>query len=314
VKRQFPNSARRWLRVAGRAALLWMLLGAAVVSPAAVKGEELLPIATAETVAKALAFDEDERTILEDVKDGDTKLNMDALYVLLRRAEMLPEGPETFEEAEQPNPKSFWTEPQRYHDGGRPRLVRVAGSLYSRPTDWSEEVKPTRWWGTRPVYVLYLKAAGMPEPVLVFLTRKPPEKLPRQLQVAGLFYKVVRRPENPETGDPDTEHLYPVIVAKEIFQAGAPGGLPFQSVLIVVLVVVLLAAFFLVRRWLGRTPARSPGRHESMPAAGEDRRGGQDEADSEEVDEQLRREVEAFRAARGASGKGEHADGKNDSG
>ena len=271
---------------------------------------ETVPIRPAGTVAEALDFDDDEKKILQDVTDGDTELNAAALYVLLRRAEMLPDERQSHDEAEQPNPKSFWTEPGRY----RARLVRVEGLVYGQPTDWSKEVKPSPRWGNRGVHVIYLKVADMPDPVLVFLTRKPPEDLPRRLRVAGLFYKLVRLAENPQTGDPSKQHLYPVMVAKTIFRSHSPGGLTAAAGILFGLVILLLVAFMMLRRYVSRRRGESESGYRSLraPAGAPGPPGTEPEA-NEEVDELLRREVEAYRAEREADTENETADHKNDS-
>ena len=51
---------------------------------------------------------------LDGVVDETNEVFSDALYVLLRHAAMLPQGPDTLGEAETPNPQKLWQEPQRY--------------------------------------------------------------------------------------------------------------------------------------------------------------------------------------------------------
>ncbi len=240
--------------------------------------------------------------------DGDGQLDAAALYVLLRRAEMLPPEGRTFEEAEQPNPKSFWAEPQRY----RARLVRVTGRPVGQVTDWSEKVKPTPWWGRRPAYVVYLQVPEVAEPILVFLTRRPPDRLPRKLRVAGLFYKLVSLPENRRTGDPAIRHEYPVIVSRAVRAAEVAGGLPVEFVVFFSVVIVMVVIFLMLRRYLSRRPPRAgrryrPRRSEAAPPPA-------DAAAAQDVDEELRRQVEAARGRPGASQGGEHADDTDHSG
>jgi len=263
--------------------------------------EQTTPIPRARTVEEALAFDPDERKVLGDVADGDGQLDAAALYVLLRRAEMLPPEDRTFEEAEQPNPKSLWTEPGRY----RARLVRVTGRPVGQVTDWSDQVKFTPWWGRRPAYVLYLRVPKVAEPILVFLTRKPPDRLPPNLRVAGLFYKLVSLPENRRTGDPAIRHEYPVIVARAVLPAESGGGLPAEFVVFFSVVIVMLVIFLMLRRYLSRHAPRAGRAY--RPRRAEQATAPPGEA-ARDVDEELRRQVEAARGGPGASQGGEHAD------
>jgi hypothetical protein len=166
--------------------------------------------------------------------------------------------------------------------------------------------------------VLYLQVPKAPEPVVVFLTRKPPERLPQRVRLAGLFYKLVTLPEDPEAGDRSVTHLYPVIVAKTVHGASSGGGpWPASLSLFFGVVVILLLIFAMLRRHGGRrlpggAPTYRPTYAEEEfgqppPTAGE-------QADTEEIDEELRRQVEAYRAERRQAGEDEDAEETNNSG
>lgn len=261
-----------------------------------------MPIAAAESVRDALAFSAEEREILKDVRDGDGQLDTPALYVLLRRAAMLPAGQRTLTEAEEPNPKSLWTEPQRY----RARLVRVSGRRVGPVEDWSDQVTPTRWWGSRGVHVLYLKVPGAEEPLMVYVTARPAEKLPERVRIAGLFYKLVTLPERAETGDPSRTHAYPVLVAGTVHALRSPWGVPAEAAIMLGVVLALVVVFMLLRR-AGRRAAPAerapyrPRRPEHAADAPTDTAG----QPPDEVDAELRRQVEQFRRQKDTEPEGE---------
>ncbi len=279
-------------------------------APPAEERRLALPITVAPSVQKALDYSPEERQILQDVRDGDGQLDAPALYVLLRRAQMLPPGAQTYDEAEQPNPKSFWTEPARY----RGRLVRVDGVRVGELTDWSDQMADTPWWDRRGGHVLYLKVDEIPEPVLVFLTSKPPRQLVQRLRIAGLFYKLVRLPENPQTGDRSVTHEYPVIAAK-ILYATAPGAnFPAGIYAMFALVLALVAVFLILRRQIGRrnraeaTRRYRPPRFQLTPRRDED----EPPQETDQVDEELQRQLEQYRRDQLGKGQTKDADEPND--
>ncbi|MDY7010406.1 MAG: hypothetical protein SVV80_06590 [Planctomycetota bacterium] len=263
---------------------------------------EVLPINRAETVEDALAYSDDEKIILDDVRDGDGQLSRPALYIMLRRARMLPGVDKTLEEAERPNPKDFWREPERY----RGRLVRVKVRYGGRTTAWTENVTPTRWWGRRDVWMVdVLVESEKTKPptyrrVLAVMGHEPPKNLlDRQpLELVGIFYKLARLREDAEEGDPDIMNEYPVIVAGALFAAPSPGENGFQwgAVLMIVAAMVMLFVFMLLRRSVSRR--RAAGRREYPPMRPDDSAGGAEAGPMEEVNEELRRQVESYQAER----------------
>ncbi len=255
---------------------------------------KVMPITQAGSVEEALRFSKDEKIILEDVNDGDSQLDTSALNVLLRRAEMLPEGTGTFEEAERPNPKDFWREPQRY----RGRFVQVEGLYAGRTTPWTENVTPSRWWGKRDVWMVELYEPKTEKIIIVFLTRKPPPGLARgrPLRFAGIFYKVVTLPEDPETGDSSKTHEHPVIVVKTLFHRQSAVRFPSWALAaIVVVVAMMLTAFMMLRRKVARQ--RAAARREYTPLR-LDEAAGEDVPDGQKVDDELVRQIESYRLER----------------
>jgi len=275
----------------------------------------LRPIEKAKTVEEALAYTESERTILADVRDRDGQLDAQALGVLLRRAEMLPDGPQPMKEADRPNVKNFWKEPAAY----RGKLVVVEG-VFVQARDWSGRFAATRWWGTRGACRLELQelATGEHRALMVMLTRRPPADLRqgRRLRFAGLFYKLLALPQAEGTGGLPQTGEYPVIVASSVY--GAPGGaaalIPRQAYWLLGAILALLAVFmFLLRaaRRRERPAARyRPLRFEEVA----DRPAKAQEDAAEAVDEELIRQVQAFKQEKKGSGKAEDAGDQKDPG
>ena len=253
---------------------------------------KVMPITRAKTVEDALAYSDKEKIALVDVNDGDGQLDTSALYIMLRHAEMLPAGNKTLEEAERPNPKDFWREPKRY----RGRLVRVSVRYGGR-------VEP--WWGRRNVWmvdVLVESEKTKPptyERMLVVMGHKPPEKLldRQRLELVGIFYKLVRLSEEAETGDPNKKNDYPVIVASALFtpQSGRH-GFPWLATPMIIAVMVLLFVYMRLRRSVSLRHAAD--RREYKPMRSEDSTAGARAEPIEEVDEELRKQVEAYRTSK----------------
>jgi len=246
-----------------------------------------MPITPAATVEQALTYSDAEKTILEDVYDGDDQINTSAFYVLLRRAAMLPEGRDVLDQAEQPNPKSFWQEPRRY----RGRLVRLEAIYAGRVTNYTKNLSPNRWWGKRPVWMMDVVEYQTNKPVIVALTKKPPGiAIGARIKISGIFYKVVTLPENKQTGDPSQKHDYPIIVAKSIFlfRRSISGGAPFGAVILSMSVILLVVLFIMLRRYITHRADAIKSRlfPEITPSSPEE----------DEVDEELRREVESYLA------------------
>jgi len=255
----------------------------------------LMPVVQADTVERALDYSADERIVLSDVADDNSRLNHPALYLLLRRAAMLPDGTAPFDEAEQPNPKDLWKDPRRY----RGRLVRVAGLYAGRQTDLTAtgHYTPTRWWGTRKAWLVDIHEPKTGQIVLLVLPERPPRMAQGQrVRFAGLFYKRVTLRENRTTGDPRKRHEYVVIVGKFLDRGwGGAGGLlggislPAQVIIMVAVILGLLVGFVLLKRTMSRPSARR--RAEYRPLRFED--AADDRAEADGVDEELRRQVGA---------------------
>lgn len=289
-----------------------------VILPAPQTRPALRPIEKAETVEEALAYSQAERTILAAVRDRDGQLDTQALYVLLRRAEMLPAGPQSVQEADRPNMKNFWKEPAGY----RGKLVLVEGG-FVKAQDWSGRAAATRWWGTRGAWRVELQelATGEGRPLIVMLTRRPPAVLRqgRRLRFAGLFYKLVTLPQAKQAGAPPQTDEYPVIVASSIYAGpgGAAAAVPPQAYVLFGLIIVLAVAFVFLFRLAARRREAPAGRYRPLrfeEAAERLAAEGQAEAQdvAEGVDEELIRQVQAFKDEKKGPGKAEDAGDQKD--
>ncbi len=254
-----------------------------------------LPIIRAETVEQALAYSADEKVILNDVQDGDSQLDKPSLYILLRRSQMLPEIDKMLEEADSPNPKNFWREPERY----RRRLVRLKVLYGGRVKPWTENVTLGRWWGRRDVWMVdvlvEVEKTKPPvyKPMLVVMGHEPPKNLSNRqpLELVGLFYKLAKLRGDAEEGDPDRKDEYPVIVAGALFPPRSDeGGFKWGGALIIIVVMIMLFVFIRLKRTVSRQ--RAAGVREYHPI----RSDSGAEAVAGEVDEELRREVESYQA------------------
>ena len=288
---------------AAATALLSVMLAAAEARPAAsapASRPELPPIVQAETAAEALEYDHGEATILADVEDRG-EFDIPALYVLLRRAEMLPEDTTVLEQADRPNLLNLWTSPGRY----RGQLIHVSGRYAGRATDLTQAAGRTlRWPYPRPVWAMdVIVEFGRdvpPRRMVVVMGRQPPKGLAKdqRVQFAGIFLKRATLPEDAGYGDPAVKKEYAVIVARQAYTVAAPPGrVPVMFYVVFGLVVVLLVAFILLRRKIGRAAPKAGG---YRPARFEDARRGAEEsqAAAEDVDEDLRREVADYLARR----------------
>ena len=283
--------------------LLSVMLAAAESRPAAsapASRPVLPPIVQAATAAEALEYDQAEATILADVEDRG-EFDIPALYVLLRRAEMLPEGRAVLDQADRPNLLNLWSGPARY----RGQLIRVSGRYGGRVTVLTQTASRTlRWPYPRPVWAMdVIVEFGRdvpPRRMVVVMGRQPPKGLVKYqaVQFAGIFLKRATLPQAPDDGDPAVKNQYPVIVARRAYTVAAPPArVPVMFYVILGLVVVLLIAFFLLRRKIAGAAPRAGG---YRPLRFEDARRGAEEnqAAAEEVDEDLRREVASYLARR----------------
>lgn len=258
------------------------------------------PIKRAETVENALAYSEDEKIILDDVRDGDGQLSSSAMYVLLRRAQMLPEGDETLEEAESPSPKKLWDEPGRY----RGRLVHLKVLYAGSVTPWTDNVVSTRWWGKRSVWMVHvLVEAKKTKPptydrMVVVMGHEPPKNLKNRqpLELVGLFYKLAKLREDAKKGDPDVKNEYPVIVASALYPTPSDKALSDESTfkwgstVLIIAVMVMLFVFMRLKRGVARQ--RAAGVQEYHPSRSDTPDDADADADDGQVDEELLRQIE----------------------
>lgn len=296
-------AGRGMVAPAAAAVLLSVVLAAAESRPAAsapATRPELPPIVQAATAAEALKYTLVEAIILADVEDRG-EFDIPALYVLLRRAEMLPEGRAVLDQADRPNLLNLWSSPERY----RGQLIHVSGRYAGRVTDLTQTASRTlRWPYPRGVWAMdVIVEFGRdvpPRRMVVVMGREPPKGLAKYqpVEFAGIFLKRATLPEDTDYSDPAVKKEYAVIVARRAYTVAAPPGrVPVMFYVVFGLVVVLLLAFILLRRKIGRAAPKAGG---YRPARFEDARRGAEEsqAAAEDVDEDLRREVADYLARR----------------
>jgi len=317
-----PGSARSGGRRPRRAACAWGLLLLLLYSPPS-SAEAMAPspasspapasatapsVAVRETssgvsLAEACALTADERALLDTVSDGDDQWSCTGLYVLLRRATMLPTGRQTYDAASHPNPLSFWSAPSLY----RGRLVSLE-AVYAGRVDEQDPITVTEWWGNRKYYLMHVKAAGAPEAIVVTLTEPPPKglRLGSRVDVAGFFYKTMLWPVSPESGNPSERRIYPVLVARSVyeFQADQRGWMPRQGFGgLLVSLAVAMVIFAVVRiRLRARRQQAAPGRRWE-PAPGRP-------PSDDELDPEFQRQMQQYLDEERSSDKNDKARGE----
>jgi hypothetical protein len=224
-------------------ALATFLLAASLATPStATASSPSTATATKPDLAAAQRLSPQEETILHGVVDETSEVAGDALYLLLRHAMMLPDGAETLNEAEHPNPLKLWQEPQRY----RGRLIYVVGQFVGKMLDTSSQIQPNTFW-TGPAFATYINVPDWPEPMVIILPDRPPDwGRGAKIEVAGFFYKLL---DQTSSRDSSKVGPYPVLVARRLYRPAVelPG---FRSPigLIVGVGVALAVVFFLLRK------------------------------------------------------------------
>jgi hypothetical protein len=211
------------------------------------------PIPQGLSAEQAAALSADEKNILSAVRDRDGQVDSLGLYVLLRHAAMLPGDDSPLQAADQPNVMNFWSEPERY----RGRLIKLHALYAEGAREWTDQVTPTSWWGSRRVWMVYMFVAGTPEPMAVFLTEPPPKDILRGqgYEIAGFFYKLLRQPtSNKDAIDKDQPGFYPVLVAKKLYRSQVQIDNPGSSLVGLFLagLGVLAIVWFMLKRRTGR--------------------------------------------------------------
>jgi len=248
---------RRAALAAGAWALLWaganlpLAATASTTSQAAAESSTpIRPVPPGLTAAEACALTMEERVLVNVVTDGDDVWTTTGLFVLLRRAAMLPEGPETYDAAEHPDPLTFWSAPSTY----RGRLVSLE-AIYAGRVDVRSPAVNTEWWGPRAYYLMHVKAPGAPEAIVIALTQPPPKglHLGDRIRGVGFFYKTMLWPVSAEAGNPTERRVYPVLVGRTVqpAQDGRVGWMPRSGYRgLLVAIAGALAVFLVIRLYL----------------------------------------------------------------
>ncbi len=285
--------------------------------PEAASGPARLPIPQVDSVEQVLQYTETERTTFADVHDGDGTISTAALYWLLYRSAMLPKDRRTLAEADAPSLKNLFREPQRH----RAQLVRIRAK-YLGHSDWTGDSARSYPWGDRPVHLWYLVSRELdPQRRIMLATSAPPPAWVRRglpLDVAGLYYKLVRIEDDPgEGGAPVKVREYAIVAVGPVFRAGGAGvaDVPPHVLGMFGAVVLLLVGFFVLRARTRRAAKGEQRRYQPLRFEDVLDRPPPDEPEVDDgpVDEELIRQVRAYQAEHRPSADDEHGHHRQDS-
>lgn len=256
---------------------------------------EPMEIAEDDLDAALAPLSEDEQLLAADVADESRQFREPFLYVLLRRAAMMPAGPESLKAVDPVRYDNLLSRPANYR--GRPIGMEV----------WVWSIQPleglslSRWWGDRPAWWAICSLRDVNDatskPIVVILTELPEglsegryhDNQPVRI-ACGLFYKTIYwRQREIQPGDP-SEILYPVMVAGALLPPDAQyrsEGLPGYVLAMFAAVVVMAAGYVVLKTRTRRSPASGP-----APAVTIDQ---PDENEDGDVDPDLVEQVRRYR-------------------
>lgn len=239
---------------------LWLCAGGvrtAESRPTIVRADEL--IAPVATWREALSLTEQERTVLDDIRDGDATVDEPGFYVAMRHAAMMP----TTGSAGAPYKQlaQMLADPE----GHRLAPVWLPVRVWRVDRWYPANVTRTPWWGKRSVWRVDATLIESGEPVVIFLAEQPSNlaegahpRGPRRYS-EGLFYKLVTWPvDSPGPGRP-MERRYPVFAARSLLVSTRDMGAAAWPYVAVAVMVLLLAAVRLLGRRRPGTSVRGGG-------------------------------------------------------
>lgn len=227
----------------------------------------VLPAEPAGSVDAALDWTGEERELLSAVADGEHLLEPPAVYVLLRRAAMLPPGLEPLERADAVPMANLLRRPRDY----RGRLVRMDLELYDIER-WDAARVTEPWWGRRPVWRARAHDPRSRRSVILLLAEKPdrfPVDAPvgqAPVRVAGLFCGTLVQETDAAADPAQPRREYPVLVIDRFYPPAdaSARSLPARQIALVVLVAGMLVVFYFLRRSVARR--RKPAAVRPRPA------------------------------------------------
>jgi hypothetical protein len=180
----------------------------------ALVAQGLRPVPKGLSVGEASTLTAEETSLLGLVPDGDEQWVTTGLYILLRRAEMLPDGKATYDAASPIDTMSFWSSPAVL----RGKLVRF-DAFYAGRVD-TVKSGANDWWGGKQFYMILVKAKPEQDAIAVAVTEKPPADLRMltKLNFAGFYYKTFQWNVSGDTGNPLEKRVYPMLVAKKAYR------------------------------------------------------------------------------------------------
>lgn len=261
-------------------------------------GGVVRPILTGQSIEEVSSLTAEEKGLIDLAIDGDEQYVTTGLYVLLRRAAMMPGDEEAYSTIKSVDPPSFWSAPAVL----RGRLVRFDG-LYFGPAEAPRPV-PNEWWAGNRFYLVNIKQRMEGPTIIVALTEPPPAELRKgtKLGIAGFFFKNVLLRVDAASGNPAEKHLYPVVVAKKIYRVPTDISSPLGgSTGVLVAIAGGLVIFAMVRAYIRAKQRQvAEARQEALVAA----QASEAPPEDFDIDPELGRQVEEFQA--------EHPAGQDD--
>jgi hypothetical protein len=250
------------------------------------------------SVVEASTLTDEEKSLVNLATDGDDQWMSTGLYVLLRRAEMLPDSKAAYDAATQIDTMSFWSTPAVL----RGKLVRF-DALYAGRGERAGVIKagPNDWWGGKQFYTIFVKAKADQDAIVVAVTEPPPAdlRLLTKLSFAGFFYKTFQWTVSADSGNPMEKRVYPMLVAKKAYRFTGEVSSPLGgSTGVLVAIAGGLVVFAMVRAYIRARQRQAQEAKELAKVAVE-----APEVDFD-IDPELGRQVEQFQAERSEGGHG----------
>jgi hypothetical protein len=263
--------------------------------PAASQGVRAVPAGL--SVVEASTLTEEEKSLVNLATDGDDQWMTTGLYVLLRRAAMLPDGKATYDAATPVDTMSFWSTPAVL----RGKLVRFDG-LYAGRVD-PVKAGPNDWWAGKQFYAIFVKAKADQDAIVVAVTEPPPRDMRplTKLNFVGFFYKTFQWNVSGDSGNPMEKRVYPMLVAQKAYRFTAEVSSPLGgSTGVLVAIAGGLLIFAMIRAYIrARQRQAEDARKEAVAAAA-----AQAPEVDFDIDPELGRQVEQFQAEHGVADPG----------
>ena len=263
---------------------------------------------TADPISRLLASAPHEQMLLDSVADGSSRYDEPAFYLLMSKLSVLPKlAAESLRDLDQPAFANLIRYPDRY----RYWPVRMkAHVLLATKLTTGQGLSPSRYWPPdKPLWRMEcLISHGGGDQAAIIFSASPPDigtwtrissegqyvyASRPEVEVAGVFYKLLRATSRGDNTQPASSRLYPIILCWQMapIHAGsqeASGDLRPAVLFVGGLAMVLLIGWMMVRanriRRRMNEPHPWPPRHDNPPPA----------TDAADVDPLLKKAAEDF--------------------